>query len=136
MPFFQVTITLKTKVVHSGIREHSGDLDTAYLAFKVLSHQACGESNIMHFDCYQISTYSDEIKTYLKNRGKTGKTKYAPLPEDDFGLGPLTPNDRVPKREKTAHGGGKYRDAKTDRERADKGRTLGARQNNNDEKSS
>jgi len=127
MPFFQITVTLKTKTVHTGIREHSGDLDTAYLAFKVLSEQAYGEHNIMHFDCYQVSTHSDEIKLFLKRKGRPGKTRYRHLPENDFGLEPLPEETKVTPKEKTAHGGGRYRDAKLDRERLNKGGTLGDR---------
>lgn len=69
-------MVLKDKTVHKGIRENSFEIDTAYLAFQVRAQKAYGAGNILHFECYQISRHSDQLKIHLKQKGRTGKVVY------------------------------------------------------------
>lgn len=76
MPIYRITIELSGKTI-SGLRKHDSDSDTAFLAFQVLAEKAYG-SKLLYFDCVQLSSYSDEIKLYNKDKGKTGKTTLRP----------------------------------------------------------
>ena len=80
MPYFLITVTLKDKSVHSGIRENQTEIDIAYLTFKVHVHKAYGIDNVLHYDCVQLSVQSDEVRKYMKQKGKTGITRYESNP--------------------------------------------------------
>lgn len=89
MHFYRITIELAGKTI-TGLRKHDHETDSAFLAFRVLAEKAYG-SKLLYFDCVQLSSYSDEVKLHIKQKGKTGKTTLEH--EDDFGL----PIDKVPR---------------------------------------
>ena len=86
MPYFLISVILKDKSSHKGLRESFYDLDAAYLAFQVLAQQAYGRHNIMHFECMQLSNHSEQVKLYLKKKGRTGTTTYKSLPDNSLGV--------------------------------------------------
>lgn len=73
MPYFSIIVILKDKSEHKGIRENPFDLDAAYLAYQMLAQQAYGRHKIMHFECMQVSSHSEDVKLYLKKKDRTGK---------------------------------------------------------------
>jgi len=82
MHYYRITIELKGRKI-TGLRKHDGDTDSAFLAFRRLAEEAYG-NKILYFDCVQLSSYSDEVKLSVKQKGKTGKTTLEN--EDDLGL--------------------------------------------------
>ena len=84
MPYYKIIIELAGKA-RTGIREHAGETDTAFLAFQSLAKKSYGDK-LLYFNCMQLSRYSEDVKLFIKQKGKTGRTTLDPLPEHDFEL--------------------------------------------------
>lgn len=79
--YYQITIQLKDKSIHKGIRETEfGDIDSNFITFRSKADENYGQSNIIYFQCVQLSKDSDEVKDYkIKKSAKSGvrnKKKY------------------------------------------------------------
>lgn len=74
--YYQITIMLRDKSVHSGVRENAAlDIDSAYLLFRNKAMEIYGDNNVIYFQCVQLSKHSDEYKNYMIRKAATAGRK-------------------------------------------------------------
>jgi hypothetical protein len=65
MPFYQITITLKTGETITGIREHpNGHIDPVYMEYFIKANQHYHHENIVDFNCMMISRHCQLYRNY------------------------------------------------------------------------
>lgn len=69
MPFYKITVILKDKSVHTGIRElQTNDIDHAWKLYKQRCIEHYGASKIEDYNCVQVSIHSPDYARYRDNK--------------------------------------------------------------------
>ena len=71
MPYYKIILEISGQTI-TGIREHPFETDSAFLTFQSAALEVYG-NELLFFDCYHLSTHSEELKLYLKQKGKAGE---------------------------------------------------------------
>lgn len=71
MPFYKITIILRSGKMISGIKEEiNTNIDNVYHIYENRANSHYGSYEIKSFDCVMISKRSKDYKEYLKNLQK------------------------------------------------------------------
>jgi hypothetical protein len=71
MPYYRITITLKTRQVHSGIRLlEVWNPDTALRMVEKTAHDHYGEGKVRKVEVAMLPKSSEEVKRFVATRGK------------------------------------------------------------------
>ena len=71
MPYYRITVTLKSRQVHSGIRQlEVWNPDTALRMVEKTAKDHYGEGKIKNVEVVMLPKSSDEVKKFLGGLGK------------------------------------------------------------------
>ena len=71
MPYYRITVTLKSRQVHSGIRQlEVWNPDTALRMVEKTAHDHYGEGKVRRVDVVMLPKSSEEVKRFIAARGK------------------------------------------------------------------
>jgi len=71
MPYYRITVTLKSRHVHSGIRQlEVWNPDTALRIVEKTAKDHYGEGKIRTVEVVMLAKSSEEVKKYLSRLGK------------------------------------------------------------------
>lgn len=77
--YYFITVMLKDKSLHKGIRTNeSMEIDSAFILFRGRAHESFGQSNVIYFQCVQLSKHSDEVKDFNIKRADKARIKRHP----------------------------------------------------------
>lgn len=71
MPYYRITVTLKSRQVHSGIRQlEVWNPDTALRMVEKTAHDHYGEGKVRKVEVAMLPKSSEEVKRFIAARGK------------------------------------------------------------------
>ncbi len=71
MPYYRITVTLKNKQVHSGIRLlEVWNPDTALRMVEKTAHEHYGEGKVKKVDVAMLPKSSEEVKRFIASQGR------------------------------------------------------------------
>ena len=74
--YFLITVMLKDKSVHKGIRESEyNDADSMFIICRNKAFENYGRDNVIYFQSVQLSKHSDEVMEYLRKKSAGNKTR-------------------------------------------------------------